>query len=72
MTTKQQTDSLLNEREAAEWLGVSTGMLRGLRTKGGGPVFSKLGGKIIRYRREALNEWVEKNERRHTSEERPR
>ncbi|MFP3939500.1 MAG: helix-turn-helix domain-containing protein [Thermoanaerobaculia bacterium] len=49
---------------AAEYLGLSPATLETMRTRGGGPVFVKLGRRVV-YRREDLDEWLE--ERRRTS-----
>ena len=50
--------SLIDEGEAARFLGVSIRHVQALRYKGGGPQFVKLG-RIVRYRRQDLNEWSE-------------
>ena len=60
--------TLLKESEAAEALGVSPRTLANWRSRGGGPVFVRLGGKAIRYRATDLVEFVEERLRRHTSE----
>jgi excisionase family DNA binding protein len=52
---------LLNERQAAEWLGCSVGLLRRWRRNNEGPTTVRLG-RLVRYRREALNEFIERNE----------
>lgn len=59
---------LLTEDQAADRLGVSPRTLAGWRSRGGGPMFIRLGGKSIRYRIDDLNEFVADNVRRHTSE----
>ena len=58
---------VLDTEGAAEYLGVSRQLLELLRVGGGGPRFAKLG-RLVRYRRAALDEWLVKNERAHTSE----
>ena len=52
---------------AADYLCVSRQLLELLRVDGGGPRFAKLG-RLVRYRRAALDEWVVQHERAHTSE----
>lgn len=52
---------------AADYLSVSRQLLELLRVDGGGPRFAKLG-RLVRYRRAALDAWLVENERRHTSE----
>lgn len=52
---------LLKEKEVAAMLGLSQRTLQGLRHRGGGPRFVKLGGKrtsTVRYRLEDIEEWV--------------
>lgn len=52
---------------AAEYLGLSPATLETMRSRGGGPVFVKLGRRVV-YRREDLDEWLTKNRKRSTSE----
>ncbi|HEU5117646.1 MAG TPA: helix-turn-helix domain-containing protein [Isosphaeraceae bacterium] len=47
----------LNTAEAAQFLGLSKSWLEVLRVKGGGPVFKKLGRRVI-YRRDDLEAWA--------------
>lgn len=49
---------LLKTSEAAECLGVSESLLHKLRLTGGGPVFVRLAGRSIRYRKADLDAWV--------------
>ena len=42
-------DSLLTTVQAAEWLGTSRRTLEDWRLRGGGPVFRKLGRRLVRY-----------------------
>ena len=59
----EQTPQLLNEKEAARWLGVSLPFLRRGRSQGttghrtSTPPFVKLGGRVL-YRRSDLEAWV--------------
>jgi excisionase family DNA binding protein len=59
----QQSDQLKDEREAANFLGVSVSGLRKWRNRGIGPRYCRFG-RLIRYRLSDLNEWIEahKNE----------
>ena len=52
-------DRLLNEREAAEFLGYSVRALQNWRVRGGGPLFVKVSARSIRYRRRDLISWTE-------------
>ena len=52
-------DRLLNENEAANFLGYSVRALQGWRVKGGGPRFVKVSARSIRYRRRDLIQWAE-------------
>jgi hypothetical protein len=47
----------LTTREAAQRLGVAKGFLEKLRMTGGGPLFLKIGHKVV-YERSALEQWV--------------
>ncbi|MFN3990169.1 MAG: helix-turn-helix transcriptional regulator [Erythrobacter sp.] len=44
--------------EAARYLGLSSSLLNKLRLTGGGPVFVRLAGRAIRYRRGDLDAWA--------------
>ena len=75
--TKTQMQQLLVEASAkavfdtvgaAEYLRVSRQLLELLRVTGGGPRYAKVG-RLVRYRRTALEEWLIENERNHTSEQ---
>jgi excisionase family DNA binding protein len=52
------SDALLYPAEAAHLLAMSDRTLEGLRVKGGGPRFYRLG-RAVRYRRRDLNAWIE-------------
>lgn len=60
--------NLLKCDEAAERLGLSVSTLAKMRVRGDGPVFVKLGGKKVAYAETDLNEWIQVNRRRSTSE----
>ena len=51
-------DRLINENEAATFIGYTIRALQGWRVKGGGPMFVRVSGRSIRYRRRDLIEWV--------------
>ena len=61
---------LLNPKHAAKYLGISHRTLESMRLKGGGPVYMKVG-RLVRYSRTALDEWLLANARRSTSDRRP-
>jgi predicted DNA-binding transcriptional regulator AlpA len=52
-------DQLLNTREAADWLGVSTAWLEVGRSQKYGPPFRKLSPKLVRYCVRDLIAWLE-------------
>jgi hypothetical protein len=52
-------DRLVNENEAATFIGYTIRALQGWRVKGGGPKFVKVSARSIRYRRRDLIEWAE-------------
>ncbi len=61
-------DRLINENEAAGFVGYTTRALQGWRVKGGGPKFIKVSARSIRYRRRDLIDWAEAHLCSHTSE----
>jgi predicted DNA-binding transcriptional regulator AlpA len=61
-------DRLLNERDAAAFLGYSMRALQNWRVRGGGPVFVKVSSRSIRYRRRDLMAWADSKLAAHTSE----
>lgn len=60
--------NLLNEKQAAQALGVSVRTMQGWRFHGQGPRFVRLSKKAIRYRPSALAEYVARREVSSTSE----
>ncbi len=52
-------DRLINENEAATFIGYTIRALQGWRVKGGGPKFIKVSARSIRYRRRDLIKWSE-------------
>ena len=52
-------DCLIDENEAARFLGYSVRALQNWRVRGGGPKFVKVSARSIRYRRRDLIEWAE-------------
>ena len=65
--TSANERDLLNEIDAARFLGVSARTLQAWRVHGGGPRYSKLG-RSVRYRQCDLDAFVEKNLTNSTSE----
>ena len=61
--------SNLSVTGAAERLGVSAAFLNKLRTQGGGPVFIRLGRRVV-YAVADLDDWQNQNRRRSTSDDR--
>lgn len=61
-------DCLINEQQAATFLGYTVRALQNWRLRGGGPRFVKVSSRSIRYRRRDLIEWVEQRLRSNTSE----
>jgi len=52
--------ALVNEIEAAHFLGVSVRSMQGFRYRGGGPRFIRISGRCIKYRRIDLRAWSER------------
>ncbi len=65
---EKSPDDLLKEGDVARWTGLSIRTLQAYRVKGGGPVYIKLGGSAIRYRRSDVEAYIERGVRAHTSE----
>ncbi|SDH27481.1 helix-turn-helix transcriptional regulator [Roseospirillum parvum] len=61
-------DSLINEVEAAGFLGYTTRALQNWRVRGGGPKFVKVSARSIRYRRRDLLAWIEAHSLDNTSQ----
>ncbi len=57
----------LDAEAAAQHLGIASSTLAKLRMSGDGPVFCKLGRRVV-YRVDDLNSWLESNIRRSTSD----
>lgn len=62
-------EALLNQRQAADLMGVSERTLECWRSRGGGPPFVKISRRAVRYRRQDIDQWVGERVQRSTSEE---
>lgn len=60
-------DRVLNQKEAATLLGVSTRTLERMRVTGAGPQFTRLN-RLVRYRQQDLVDFVDRNLRTSTSD----
>jgi predicted DNA-binding transcriptional regulator AlpA len=60
-------DEAVTISDASIVTGVPPATLATWRSRGGGPKFLKLG-RVVRYRRRALYEWMAARERRHTGD----
>ncbi|MCG8357320.1 MAG: helix-turn-helix domain-containing protein [Kiloniellales bacterium] len=60
--------SYIDERAAAEFLGLVDRTLQAWRQRGGGPKFYLLSARCVRYRRVDLREWTEAKTRISTSD----
>ena len=60
--------ALINEQDAAEFLGLSVRTMQGMRYRGGGPRYLALSPRCVRYRRIDLREWAETHLRTSTSD----
>jgi predicted DNA-binding transcriptional regulator AlpA len=61
----------LRTPEAAQYLGIAPGTLENKRYSGNGPVFRRLGARIIVYSTEDLDQWAGAQVHLSTSEPRP-
>ncbi len=52
-------DRMINEQKAGEFIGYTTRALQNWRLRGGGPMFVKVSGRSVRYRRRDLIQWAE-------------
>lgn len=59
---------LIDERKAAEFLGLSARHMQGLRSRGGGPIYVRISSRCVRYRRVELRQWAEERLAANTSE----
>lgn len=50
---------MIDEKEAALYIGYTVRALQNWRLRGGGPKFVKVSARSIRYRRSDLNMWIE-------------
>lgn len=62
------TTTLLKQDQVAEMLGVSPRTLERWRLTGQGPRFVKVGGTVVRYRLDAVEAFIARDERSSTSE----
>lgn len=60
--------TLLTPKEAAEFLGLTPRFLEMRRYRGDGPLFIRISGRVIRYRREDLETWVGERVRSSTAD----
>jgi hypothetical protein len=61
-------DRLINEQEAANFLGYSVRALQNWRLRGGGPEYVRVSRRSVRYRRRELIRWADEKLELHTSE----
>jgi len=59
---------ILDQKRVATILGISTRTLERYRLTGMGPPYTKIGGKLIRYRQSDLETWIQQNLSHSTSE----
>ena len=60
--------ALIDERPAAEFIGVTPRTIQSYRQKGDGPKFIRISSRCIRYRRCDLRNWVETRLRNSTAD----
>lgn len=63
-----EDDRYIDEKLAAEFLGIAVKTLQGYRVKGGGPEFRKIGAKTVRYKFSDLKIWAESRKKKNTSQ----
>lgn len=62
---------LLTPKQAADYLGFTLAALAAWRSRGGGPRFVKINGRVCRYRQEDLDSWIAERLRESTSDPGP-
>ena len=60
--------ALINEKAAADFLGLNNRTLQGFRYRGGGPRYVRISSRCLRYRRVDLHDWAETQIRTSTSD----
>ncbi len=65
---REYLDQLINEMQAANFLGHSVRTLQAWRVRGGGPAFVKISSRSIRYTRRELMRWARSHLRTSTSD----
>jgi predicted DNA-binding transcriptional regulator AlpA len=58
----------LRPRDAAAYLGLSASTLAKMRLRGDGPLYAKLGSRVVAYDTSDLDRWVNERKLRSTSE----
>lgn len=56
---REYLEQLINEHQAATFIGFAVKTLRNWRVSGAGPAFVRASGRAVRYRRKDLIEWAE-------------
>ncbi len=64
-----QFSTKLRPPQAADYLGLSASTLAKMRLRGDGPVYSKLGPRLVCYEQSDLDAWVTEHRRLSTSED---
>lgn len=64
---ESNADRMLRTHEAAEYCGSSASTFEKLRLTGGGPVYSKIGRRVV-YRQADLDVWIDARRRTSTSD----
>ena len=66
-TSKASSPAILNTQQAADYVGLSPSTMAKLRLSGDGPVFIKMGARVV-YQPPSLDEWLAQRRRTSTSE----
>ena len=67
LESSEPQQRMLRTNEAATYCGSSASTFEKLRLTGGGPIYSKIGRRVV-YRIEDLDNWLAANRRRSTSD----
>ena len=66
---KEDINGLLDERQAANLIGVTTRFMQQRRRTGDGPVFIRVSSRCVRYRLRDITAWIEQRMRKSTSDD---
>ena len=67
-TARREQRRVMRTGDAAQYVGLAPSTLAKMRLRGDGPLYAKAGPRIVVYRIEDLDRWLDSRRRRSTSE----